>query len=82
MSAGGVTAAAAVLRFCRCEQTQQGDQGQNDAHRPHKEGNLFGHGFPIRRESFFSLLLLARPGVECRRQRPKSAVALTLLFGA
>jgi hypothetical protein len=82
MSACGVTAPTAVLRLCRCEQTHQGDQSQNDARRPNKEGNLFGHGLPILRESISSLLLFACPRVQCRRQRPKSAVALTLLLGA
>src|SRR5713226_3253274 len=47
MSACGVTAPAAVLRLCRCEQTHQGDQSQNDARRLNEEGNLFGHGLPI-----------------------------------
>ena len=70
MSACGVTVPAAVLRFCRCEQTQQGDQNQNDAHRPHKEGNLFGHGLPIPRESISSLLLFACPEAKAESDAP------------
>ena len=62
LSAYGMTAHAAVLRLCRYDKTHYGQENQNYARRPHKEGNSIGHGLPIPRESISSLLLFACPG--------------------
>ncbi len=61
MSACGVATPAAVLRLYWNRQTHYGQQNQNYALWPHKEGKSIGHSLPIPGESNPSLLLFAVP---------------------